>query len=175
MDRREYLLGAVGVVGSGLGAYYVLDRDGGHDRIEPTTIEVFRETGRTEIRLPAAEGLTVVDLFSTYCSGCDEQIASLEPIHLDASGAVSIVSLTTQHVGDEFTVSDLRTWWDRNGGPWPVGVDDGTVAGAIGVEELPTVAVLDPEGTIHWTGSSVSTGELRERLQRARSTADAEE
>lgn len=164
MNRREYVMGVLGFVGVGVGGYYLLNRDSPQKAIDPQNVRILRNEGTEKIRIPASTGLTVIDFFSTYCSGCEEQISVLESIYRPADNSLSIISLTTQKIGDEFSESDLRDWWESHGGPWSVGIGDGEIASSIGVKTLPTVTILGPEGTIYWIESNVTADEIRNKV-----------
>lgn len=166
MDRREYLLSLVGAAGAAAGGYFLLSSgNSGGNRVQPQAVEIVTESGTDSRQVPAGNGLTLIDIFSTYCSGCKEQIDAIEPIYRSSELSPTILSLTTQTINESFTHDDLRSYWETSGGPWPVGVDEGSLAGAIGADRLPTVAILDEEGVVHWVASGASTDEIREKLR----------
>ena len=167
MNRRDYLVGLLGTVGIGAGVYRLATSGEGVAAIDPQTVSVVGERGTESTRVPAQNGLTVVDFFSTFCAGCDEQITALAPVQRDASD-LSVISVTAQTVGDGFSLDDLRDWWDQHGGPWPVAVDDGSLAAAADVKRIPTVVIVDAEGRVHWTKSDASTAAIREGVATAR-------
>jgi thiol-disulfide isomerase/thioredoxin len=167
MNRRDYLLGLLGTVGIGAGVYRLATSGEGVAAIDPQTVSVVGEQGTESARIPARDGLTVVDFFSTFCAGCDEQIAALEPVQRESQD-LSVISVTAQTVGDGFTLDDLRDWWAQHGGPWPVAVDDGSLAAAADVKRIPTVVVIDAEGRIHWAKSDASTAAIRDGVATAR-------
>lgn len=157
MNRREYLLGGAGVVAAVAGGYAFTRGPLGTTRADPRPIPVLTETGWTSRAVPTSNGPTLVDFFSTYCSGCTEQIAAMEPVAADPPAPISFVSVTTQPVGEEFTRADLREWWATNGGSWPVGIDEGDLASDLGIDRLPTLVVLDADGYVTWSHAGVAT------------------
>ncbi|UWG49097.1 Thiol-disulfide isomerase or thioredoxin [Halanaeroarchaeum sp. HSR-CO] len=168
MNRREYLLGGAGALAALAGGYAFTRGPLGTTRVEAHSIPVLGDSGWTSQSIPTADGLTLVDFFSTYCSGCTRQIDALEPVVADAPSAASFVSVTTQPIGEEFTRADLREWWASHGGPWPVGIDDGALANALGVERLPTLVLLDGVGRVEWSHAGVAeTDAIREGLAEA--------
>jgi thiol-disulfide isomerase/thioredoxin len=169
MNRREYVTGLLGAIGAGGVLYGATQlQRAGPKRIDPTDVTILRPMGTNQERLPRRNGLTLIDFFSTYCSRCDEQIAALRPIAQDTPTFLSIVSLTTQSIDGGFTAEDLQAWWDANGGTWPVGIDDGTLASTIGVRRLPAVVLLGPDGRVHWSQSGASTTAVRSAIEDAR-------
>jgi hypothetical protein len=164
MQRREYLLGLAAVGSAGVGGY-LLTRDGGSTRIEPRTVPML--TGdHSERRVPTRSGITVLEFFSTTCTGCPEQTAALEPFVGEPD--VQLLSLTPQAIGDGVTRAEVRQWWDAHGGQWPVGVATGDLASAVGVSRLPAVTILTPTGAVHWIESGVGTAAVRDGIEQAR-------
>ncbi len=169
MHRREYLIGLAAAGSAGVGGYF-LTRDRSSSRIEPRTLPML--TGeQSERRVPTRSGITVLEFFSTTCTGCPEQTAALEPFVGEPD--VQLVSLTPQAIGDGVTRAEVRRWWDANGGQWPVGLATGDLASAVGVTRLPAVAILTPTGAVHWIESGVGTAAVREGIGQARTALAA--
>lgn len=153
MRRRELLAGLGGATVVGAGAWYALSRGGG-ERIDPVKIRTIDARGSDAGRMtvPVTGHPTVLDVFATWCAPCRTETRRLATVRDRLGGDVALVSVTNQAIGGTLSRADVADWFERNGGAWPVGVDDeGQLMAELSVSGLPTLAVVDAGGTITWS------------------------
>jgi len=161
MNRRRVLtaLAGAGLTGGSLwAARNGLGSSAGEGL--PVSVETLAARGSTAgaARVPAAETVTVVDLFATWCPPCREQMPALAETHAEYGDRVAFVSVTNERVGGTLTRDDLREWWRANGGDWTLGLDpESDLLAALGASGIPYLAVLDPSGTVRWTHGGVAS------------------
>lgn len=170
MNRRRFLAAAAGVALTG-GSVWVASEPLSSDGRFPMQVETMDARGSTAgtVRLPADDGVTVVDLFGTWCTPCTKQLPELARLHEEFGGRVSFVSVTNERIGGTLSRADIRQWWHDNSGAWTVGLDpESDVMAALGASGLPYLAVLGPDGSIEWSDSGVVSAEtLRPRIETA--------
>ena len=158
MNRRELLAGAGSLATLGVGGYLVFGREGQAtgDRIESVPIDTLEVAGSpgTALTVPFEDSVTVIDLFATTCTACPAHIETLETVRERVDDEVRFVSVTNQRVGEAQPRSSFVEWWERHGGPWPVGFDDeGRLTKALGLPSYPFTAVVDPGRIVRWSTS----------------------
>lgn len=171
MNRRSVLagLGSLGVLGAG-GMVVFGDQGGPADRdLGPVTIDPIAvpSSPSEPFEVPFEGSVTVIDSFATWCRPCIEHMETLREVRAEIDGSVRIVSVTNEAVGGDLTRADLRAWWKRHGGDWPVGLDDeGKLTRRTGSQGLPHTTIVDPEGVIRWgkTGT-VPAAEIVRQIQ----------
>ncbi|MFB6079768.1 MAG: TlpA family protein disulfide reductase [Haloferacaceae archaeon] len=168
MRRRHLLASLAGAAGLGGGAWYALDGTSakGIDPVEVTTIDAPGSQAGT-MRVPVAGGVTVVDVFSIGCAPCKTETRRLNDVRGEFGSDVHLVSVTNDAIGGTLTRGDVRRWWRRNDGHWPVGLDDGgRLMRELDVTGLPTLAVVDAGGRVAWKHAGlVSRGDLLEAVR----------
>ncbi|CAN5844266.1 hypothetical protein BH24ACT3_BH24ACT3_08790 [soil metagenome] len=113
----------------------------------------------------------LVNFFATWCVPCRQEhpeLVSFARLH-GAAGDAEVVSVV---FGDE--VADVREYFAREGGEWPVVAnDDGRIALDYAVAGVPESYLLAPDGTVIYkiVGGVTSTG--LDRLIADASGADA--
>jgi len=111
----------------------------------------------------------VLNFFDSTCIPCREEHPELVGFDesqraLSGQGA----ELITVVYGDD--EAGVESFFDDNGGDWPVVYDDdGSISAAFGVNLVPETWVLDPDGIIRWrTISTVTSAGLNEKLNELR-------
>ena len=168
MERRHFLAGiaSAGALGAGglLATGNVPAALGGSsvEPIEPITIDTIEAPGSRdgEVTLPAADRVTFVDFFATWCKPCKEQMPALAEANDRIGDDVLFVSVTTEDVGDGVPESAVVDMWEDFGGDWPVATDrTAELAAKLDVGGYPTAVVLDGTGRVRWSDSGVHTAD----------------
>ena len=149
MRRRRLLAAAGGAVAAGAGGLYVRPWQSDESAAEPVTVETLAAPGSEvgTVTVPPAEGPLVVEFFATTCSVCADQLSVLAAARRRVDASVPFLSVTSEPVGLSVSRADVREWWRRHDGGWPVGLDDGTaLAQRYGATAVPTTLVLDADG-----------------------------
>ena len=104
----------------------------------------------------------VVNFFATWCVPC--QVEHPELVDFDAEhGRTGDAVLVSVLFDDE--PSDARDYFDRNGGDWPVVLDeDGRIASAYGAPKVPETYLVAPNGRVV---QKVTGGVTRDGLNQA--------
>jgi thiol-disulfide isomerase/thioredoxin len=128
--------------------------------IRPVTVETVKTGHSTtgEMTVPDPDSVTVIDVFATWCTGCDEQLRRLAAASERVPAETTFVSVTNQAIGGGLTRDDIRSFWREHAGRWPVALDDdGALTTRLGVRGLPHTAVTDPAGRIVFQEQGVTT------------------
>jgi cytochrome c biogenesis protein CcmG/thiol:disulfide interchange protein DsbE len=159
-----FVAGAVAVV---LAVFVVLlaTADGGEDGPDsrligrPAPLFVGEGFRGDEFDLDAERGnWVVVNFFSTTCVPCvieHPELVEFTERHAEADDA-SVVSVTFDDRAE-----DVRAFFEREGGDWPVLLEDtGAVAIDYGVVAVPESYLVDPFGVVRskWTGGVTADG-----------------
>jgi cytochrome c biogenesis protein CcmG, thiol:disulfide interchange protein DsbE len=87
----------------------------------------------------------VVNFFATWCVPCQQEhpeLVRFDEAHR-AAGDARVVSV----IFDDST-DDARAFFERNGGDWPVVLDDGSIANDYGVARVPETYLVAPNGRV---------------------------
>jgi cytochrome c biogenesis protein CcmG, thiol:disulfide interchange protein DsbE len=98
----------------------------------------------------------VVNFFATWCVPCRIEHPELDAFNQAHARAGVLVSV----LFDDDPAS-ARTFFDRNGGDWPVVLDsDGLIASAFGTPKVPESYLVSPNGrvAVKFTGGVTSDG-----------------
>jgi thiol-disulfide isomerase/thioredoxin len=168
MRRRDFVAGLGGVVALGAAGWYAVAGNGagnvaaGDDEtgVEPVTVETLdaphSDAGTMTVPVPGS--VTVVDVFATWCAGCDDQLRSLARAREQVDGSVRFVSVTNEAIGGGLTRDDIREFWREHAGRWPVGLDDeGKLTTRLEARNLPHTAVTDPSGRVVYAEQGVTS------------------
>lgn len=149
------LSGCLGVTDGVLGSGSTED-DGA---LQFDTLEVGGSPGDS-VPLRAGDRLSLVDFFATYCAPCKPQMGRLGEVrrHFEAE-QLHMLSLTNE--SDEGAV---RQFWREHEGLWPVALDtDSEAIERFGVRGIPTLVLLDPDGTELWRHTGLAETEAMKR------------
>ena len=127
------------------------------------TLDVGGSPGESMAVVPDGT-VTLLDFFATYCAPCKPQMAELREVR-SAFPDVHMLSITWER--DEPTV---RSFWNEYDGTWPVAMDPEVETGpTYGVEALPTMIVLDADGTETWRDKGLAeAATIESELEAAR-------
>lgn len=164
MNRRRFIVGAGSATLLAGGGVLALGRDSsGGETLSSVDVSVIDAPSSSDareetIRLPPKGSTTVIDLFSTNCTACDDQIKRLESVKSTVPASVRFFSVTNQSFYSGFTKEDLREWWDVNGGQWPVCHDpEGQLIRSFGTPAIPYTVVVGPSGKVGFEKSGVTS------------------
>jgi cytochrome c biogenesis protein CcmG/thiol:disulfide interchange protein DsbE len=111
----------------------------------------------------------VVNFFATWCVPCQvehPELVAFERAHA-GRGDAEVVSIAFQD-----SPEDLRAFFERNGGDWPVVVGDtGRLAIAFGVTGVPESYVVAPDGRVVAKFEGVTADGLEQVISRFSSPA----
>ncbi|MDY6775057.1 MAG: TlpA disulfide reductase family protein [Halobacteria archaeon] len=174
LSRREIIAALGGTGLTAFGAWVGLTRPFSDDGFEPVKIDTLEASGSQPgtMTVPVEGEVTVVDIFSTTCAPCVDQMDSLGAVESRLGDEAVFVSVTNQLVGEELSVTrdDIRDWWNRNGGDWTVGFDDdGKLTRAVSATGMPYLVIVDTDGEVAWShagvvGEEKLTREIRDVL-----------
>lgn len=175
MNRRTFLAstaaaaaaGAAGCLGGGSSGASGGGSTGTADAIRLESIEVGGSPGgQIPVREPGSVAL--LDFFATWCAPCKPQMEGLRTIQERFPGVHS-VSITSETDRDA-----IRQFWTDYEGTWPVAIDPELRATeAYDATRVPTLLVLDPEGTETWRHVGLAaTDSIARALREAGATPD---
>jgi thiol-disulfide isomerase/thioredoxin len=121
--------------------------------VRPVTLPTVDAPGSDsgETTVPAKGRVSLVTFFATWCHVCAEEMEVLRTIAADLPEPVQLVSVTNEPVGHAVTTAEIREWWRKHAGAWPVAYDpDLSLTGRLSVSGVPTLVVLDAENTVTW-------------------------
>ncbi len=169
--RRRFLAGlGAATVGASAGCLGVIDSGGGGDAdADGRTIDTLAVGGSPGEPVPVAPSrVTLLDFFATWCAPCKPQMANLREVER-AFPDVHMLSVTNE--SDERAV---RSFWQEYKGTWPVALDPQLeLSGAYQADRVPTLIVLDADGTERWRHSGLAaTDTVRAELEAAGATPE---
>lgn len=174
VSRRQLLAGIGGVGILGASAWISTRPLSNTDESGlPLKIETMDARGSESgtARIPAADSVTVIDLFATWCTPCIKQMDALTAVAKEyrEDATVTFVSVTNEHIGETLSRADIRQWWQRHDGNWTVGLDSNSdLMTALNASGLPYIAVSDADGTITWQHKGITTAKtLRSNIETA--------
>lgn len=152
LSRRSLLAGAAGTLAATAGCLGGGGR-GGTEAISLPSVETARTAGGTvDVRVPGKPAL--VDFFATWCPPCKPQMDSLGAVH-EANPDVHLISIT-----QETDREAIRGFWRQYHGTWPVAIDaELRATEAYGVDRIPTMVVLTPDGNEVWRHTGLARRE----------------
>ncbi len=137
------------------------------DKVAPALVgaDIVGSTGTFDISSSASGKWVLVNFFGTYCIPCQVEHPDLVRFSEVNSGSAQVVSV----VFDD-KVAKVRSYFDDNGGSWPVVDDpDGSIATRWGVARVPESYLVAPNGVVvsKITGG-VEYAKLEDLLAKAR-------
>lgn len=165
------------VAGIGVGGSYLADAVPVESPVD-STASIAGALESAEFRLPSLDGrdlgppdfrgrVVVAELWATWCGPCRLQAKYIEEVRAGyADDEVAFLAINTGE--DE---AKVREFVAKSPFPYPVLLDPGeTLFTRFGVNGLPTVLVIDPQGRIVFLKTGVrDAAALREQIEAARS------
>ncbi|QED26946.1 TlpA family protein disulfide reductase [Microvenator marinus] len=114
--------------------------------------------------------VVILDFWATWCPPCIKQMPALQNIKNDEElkEDVKILSINTDDPTPERTEL-VESFMAKHALSLDVLYDDGVVSNLYGVERIPTLVVIDPNGLVSYGGSGVlSEGKLRKLIREAK-------
>lgn len=152
------IFGAIAVAGVAL----VMARSGGPDvGGQAADFELPLVDSDGSFKLADHRGKRVVlEVFASWCGACRRVTPELAALHRERGDDVVFVAVSVDDSPER-----ARAAKERWGIPYPVLLDDGSVAKDYGVSVLPTVILIDESGEIrHATNGAPSRSELERWL-----------
>lgn len=121
-------------------------------------LELTRSDGRTEsLGVALAGSVTVIDLWATWCTACEQERPKLERLQAAYGGrGLRVIGL---NVGESRGVVD--SYLGANRVSYPIYLDpDFRLADALGEKRLPTILVVDAGGHILHRAASLNAETL---------------
>lgn len=178
MNERfiNYVVGFLALLGVCLAAYELYQQQTGGGEAESVGAEAPEASLRVidserRVTLEEFEGRVVLlDFWATWCPPCREQMPVVQKLDDDESLADSleVLSVNTDEQADDPEQKATR-FLKKHDYTFTTLLDDGSVADAFGVTQLPTLIVVDPKGHIAYRETGVHTeSELRKLIEQAR-------
>ena len=104
---------------------------------------------------PSTKGKVVIlDLWATWCPPCRETIPELNALAAKFKGDVVVIGLSKENP------EVVKGFMAKTKMAYPVAVDTkGRTSDAIGVEGIPHVLVMSPDGVVRWQGFPLDDAE----------------
>jgi len=114
----------------------------------------------------------VLNFFNSTCVPCKAEHPELVAF-VDQQASLGLDGAEFYTVVNDDSDGAVRTWFDDNGGGWPIlRDDDGTIAIGFGVAQVPETWIIDPDGIVQARYAGVTTAEslgtVLQRLRQAR-------
>lgn len=119
------------------------------------SLEVGGSPGGT-VHLRREGTVSLLDFFATWCTPCKPQMAELRQVRstFDES-SLHQVSITSESDRDA-----IRSFWTEYEGTWPVVLDTDLEANQrYDVTGIPTMVLIDEDGTEHWRHTGLAAAE----------------
>ncbi len=167
-----YSLGALLAVLVALNLGWFLRGGADHDDLldQPApTFAVPRLDQQGELRLDDLRGRVVLlDFWAIYCGPCKRQMPALQELHRDLQGKdVTILSINTDDPREADRAQRVQDYIQQGGYTFPVALDSGATARDFGVQRIPTLVIIDREGSIRYIHTGLAPKEeLAREIQR---------
>jgi thiol-disulfide isomerase/thioredoxin len=116
--------------------------------------------------LAAVSGPTLIKFMGSFCTSCEAEMPHLNEISSTyRPQGLTMISLDVGGVLGTEDAQDLVNFMTRNGGDWDYALDNDAIAIDYGVVSLPTIFLVDGDGTITYRTGFISAQKLSEQIE----------
>ena len=114
----------------------------------------------TPVTLGSMKGhVVVLDFWGTWCEPCLEEMPTIAKLHRFYQGNGDVMFLAVNAGWSDDTADKVRTFVERRHLDLPVALDTDDTTRRLGIDGLPTLVVIDPQGHIRMEAVGYNEGE----------------
>lgn len=146
--------------------------------MQPSQLEQLANAPAPAFRLKTAGGEVVgpgdyegkvilLDFWATWCTPCFRQMPAVQQVADDHPDDLVVLAINVDDPTDDRREL-MREFLEKAGIDVDPLLDDGSVSTMYGIESIPALVVIRPDGTVYWASSGVHDREvLEERIAEA--------